>query len=157
MARSRRRDRDPAARVAQVVAGDGPQGQAAADVAAAKAAVATAGINLGYTKVVAPIGGRSSISQVTQGAYVQGSAATLLTTVQQIDPIYANFSQAVEDLGESQLDQEAQQQGDVIDAFVGQLHGGVHGGSPTKAWEKLRCTAERQASGMQMSNICKYG
>ena len=70
------------------------QGQAAADVAAAKAAVATAGINLGYTKVVAPISGRSSISQVTQGAYVQGSAATLLTTVQQIDPIYVDLNQS---------------------------------------------------------------
>ena len=68
--------------------------QAAADVAAAKAAVATAKINLGYTSVVSPITGRSSISQVTQGAYVQGSAATLLTTVQQIDPIYVDLNQA---------------------------------------------------------------
>ncbi|HWW04802.1 efflux RND transporter periplasmic adaptor subunit [Collimonas sp.] len=70
------------------------QGQAAADVAAAKAAVASASINLGYTRVVAPISGRSSISQVTQGAYVQGNAATLLTTVQQIDPIYVDLSQS---------------------------------------------------------------
>ncbi|MGB7196604.1 MAG: efflux RND transporter periplasmic adaptor subunit [Collimonas pratensis] len=70
------------------------QGQAAADVAAAKAAVASASINLGYTKVSAPISGRSSISQVTQGAYVQGSAATLLTTVQQIDPIYVDLNQS---------------------------------------------------------------
>ena len=69
------------------------QGQAAADVAAAKAAVATASINLGYTNVVSPIAGRSSVSQVTQGAYVQGSAATLLTTVQQIDPIYVDLNQ----------------------------------------------------------------
>lgn len=69
------------------------QDQAAADVAAAKAAVATAKINLGYTSVVSPITGRSSASQVTQGAYVQGSAATLLTTVQQIDPIYVDLSQ----------------------------------------------------------------
>ena len=68
--------------------------QAAADVAAAKAAVATAKINLGYTSVVSPITGRSSISQVTQGAYVQGSAATLLTTAQQIDPIYVDLNQA---------------------------------------------------------------
>jgi len=68
--------------------------QGAADVAAAKAAVATAKINLGYTSVVSPITGRSSISQVTQGAYVQGSAATLLTTVQQIDPIYVDLNQA---------------------------------------------------------------
>jgi membrane fusion protein (multidrug efflux system) len=69
------------------------QGQALADVAAAKAAVATAKINLGYTSVVSPISGRSTISQVTQGAYVQGSVATLLTTVQQIDPIYVDLSQ----------------------------------------------------------------
>ncbi len=40
---------------------------------------------------------------------------------------------AVEDLGESQLDQEAHQQGDVIDAFVSQFQGGVHGGTPTRA------------------------
>jgi membrane fusion protein (multidrug efflux system) len=69
------------------------QRQAAADVAAAKAAVTTAQINLGYTSVVSPIAGRSGISQVTQGAYVQGSAATLLTTVQQIDPIYVDLSE----------------------------------------------------------------
>lgn len=70
------------------------QGQAAADVASGKAAVALARLNLGYTNVVSPIAGRSGISQVTQGAYVQGSAATLLTTVQQIDPIYVDLNQA---------------------------------------------------------------
>lgn len=68
--------------------------QAAADVAAAKAAVTSAGINLAYTNVTAPIGGRSSVSQVTQGAYVQGGAATLLTTVQQIDPMYVDLQQS---------------------------------------------------------------
>lgn len=68
--------------------------QAAADVAAGKAAVELARLNLGYTDVVSPIAGRSGISQVTQGAYVQTSAATLLTTVQQIDPIYVDLSQA---------------------------------------------------------------
>jgi membrane fusion protein (multidrug efflux system) len=70
------------------------QRQAAADVAGAKAALGTARLNLGYTTVVAPITGRSSASQVTQGAYVQAGAATLLTTIQQIDPIYVNLSQA---------------------------------------------------------------
>ncbi|TWI69770.1 membrane fusion protein (multidrug efflux system) [Pseudoduganella lurida] len=68
--------------------------QAAADVAAAKAAVTTAKINLGYTSVTAPIGGRSSVSQVTQGAYVQGGSATLLTTIQQIDPMYVDLQQS---------------------------------------------------------------
>jgi membrane fusion protein (multidrug efflux system) len=70
------------------------QGQAAADVAAAKAAVETAKINLGYTDVISPIAGRSNISQVTQGAYVQASAATLLTTVQQIDPMFVDLTES---------------------------------------------------------------
>jgi membrane fusion protein (multidrug efflux system) len=68
--------------------------QAAADVAAAEAAVTTARINLGYTSVTAPIGGRSSVSQVTQGAYVQGGSATLLTTIQQLDPMYVDIQQS---------------------------------------------------------------
>lgn len=68
--------------------------QGAADVAAAKAATTTARINLGYTSVDAPISGRSSVSLVTKGAYVQSGAATLLTTVQQIDPIYVDLQQS---------------------------------------------------------------
>ena len=43
---------------------------------------------------------------------------------------------AVEELGELELDEEAQEQGDVIDAFVGQFEGGVHGGAPTRGWGK---------------------
>jgi membrane fusion protein (multidrug efflux system) len=70
------------------------QKQAAADVATARAALATAQINLGYTSVTAPIAGRSGISQVTQGAYVQGASATLLTTLQQIDPMYVDLHQS---------------------------------------------------------------
>ena len=69
------------------------QGQAAANVASGKAAVQTARINLGYTDVVSAITGRTGPSLVTQGAYVQASAATLLTTVQQIDPIYVDLTQ----------------------------------------------------------------
>ena len=70
------------------------QGQAAADVASGKAAVETAKINLGYTDVVSPIAGRTGPSLVTQGAYVQASAATLLSTVQQTDPIYVDLNQS---------------------------------------------------------------
>jgi len=69
------------------------QAQAAADVAAGVAAVRVAGINLGYTDVVTPITGRIGPALVTQGAYVQASAATLLATVQQIDPIYVDLAQ----------------------------------------------------------------
>src|SRR5256885_6535225 len=70
------------------------QGQATADVATGKAAVAMAQINLGYTNVVSPITGRSGLSLVTEGAYVQASAATLMTTVQQIDPVYVDLTQS---------------------------------------------------------------
>ncbi|MET0232391.1 MAG: efflux RND transporter periplasmic adaptor subunit [Rhodanobacteraceae bacterium] len=70
------------------------QGQANADVASAKAAITIAKINLGYTNVVSPIGGRTGVSAVTEGAYVQASAATLLDTVQEIDPIYVDLVQS---------------------------------------------------------------
>jgi membrane fusion protein, multidrug efflux system len=70
------------------------QGQAVADVASGKAAVDTAQINLGYTDVVSPITGRIGVSQVTPGAYVQASAATLLSTVQQLDPVYVDLTQS---------------------------------------------------------------
>src|SRR5712671_2942783 len=70
------------------------KGQAAADVVFGKAAVQTAKINLGYTDVVAPITGRVGLSIITQGAFVQASAATLMTTIQQIDPIYVDLNQS---------------------------------------------------------------
>ena len=70
------------------------QGQAAADVVFGKAAVQTAQINLGYTDVAAPITGRVGLSAVTEGAFVQASAATLMTTIQQIDPIYVDLNQS---------------------------------------------------------------
>ena len=74
------------------------QGESAADVATGKAAVQTAQINLGYTNVVSPINGRIGTSQVTEGAYVQASAATLMATVQQIDPIYVDLTETTNDV-----------------------------------------------------------
>jgi membrane fusion protein (multidrug efflux system) len=68
--------------------------QAAADVASGKAAVEIARINLGYTEVTSPIRGRIGTSTVTPGAYVQASAATLMATVQQLDPIYVDLNQS---------------------------------------------------------------
>ncbi len=70
------------------------QGQASADLAAARAAVQQARINLGYTNVGSPIAGRVGLSLVTPGAFVQAGAATLMATVQQIDPIYVDVSQS---------------------------------------------------------------
>lgn len=71
---------------------------AQADVAQAKAQIAAARLNLGYTTVTAPISGRAGRAMVTEGALVSGAGATLLTTIEQIDPIYANFSQSSSDL-----------------------------------------------------------
>jgi membrane fusion protein (multidrug efflux system) len=74
------------------------QGSYEADVVSGRAAVQTAQINLGYTKVTSPVSGRIGISQVTEGAYVQDSAATLLATVQQLDRIYVDVTQASSEL-----------------------------------------------------------
>lgn len=70
------------------------QKQAAADVATARAALATAGLNLGYATVTAPITGRIGRAQVTEGALVGQNEATPLATIQQLDPIYVNLTQS---------------------------------------------------------------
>ena len=69
-----------------------------ADVLSGKAAVQTARINLDYTKVTSPVAGRIGISQVTEGAYVQAANATLLVTVQQLDHVYVDVTQASSEL-----------------------------------------------------------
>jgi membrane fusion protein (multidrug efflux system) len=65
-----------------------------ADVAAAKAAIATAQINLKYASVVAPISGRIGRALVTEGALVGQGEATPLAVIQQINPLYVNFTQS---------------------------------------------------------------
>ena len=67
----------------------------AAAVQAAQANVDTARINLGYASVTSPIDGRAGQQQVTEGALVGNGEATLLTTVDQIDPVYVNFTMSV--------------------------------------------------------------
>lgn len=73
---------------------------AAASVQAGKASVDSAQIDLGYATVRAPIAGRAGKQQVTEGALVGQDAATLLTTVDQVDPLYVNFSMSVSDLAQ---------------------------------------------------------
>lgn len=72
----------------------GAQKQAEADVAVAKANVQTAGINLGYASVTSPISGRIGRALVTEGALVGQGEATQLAVVQQINPMYVNFTQS---------------------------------------------------------------
>lgn len=70
------------------------QKAAEADVAAGKAAVQTASINLGYANVTAPISGRIGRALVTEGALVGQGEATQLALIQQIHPMYVNFTQS---------------------------------------------------------------
>lgn len=72
----------------------------AAAVQAARANVQSSRINLGYANVTAPIDGRAGQQQVTEGALVGQNDATLLTTVEQIDPLYVNFTLAADELGQ---------------------------------------------------------
>lgn len=74
------------------------QRTAEADVSQMRADLATARLNLNYTRVTAPISGRVGRAQVTEGALVNASAGTLLTTIEQLDPIYVNFSQSSAEL-----------------------------------------------------------
>ena len=70
------------------------QKSAEADVAAARAAVRTAGINLNYASVTAPISGRIGRALETEGALVGQGEATALAVIQQVDPLYVNFTQS---------------------------------------------------------------
>ena len=73
-------------------------GSAEADVAQAQAQVEGARLSLGYTTVTAPISGRAGRARVTEGALVSAGQGTLLATIEQLNPIYVNFSQSSSDL-----------------------------------------------------------
>jgi membrane fusion protein (multidrug efflux system) len=70
------------------------QKTAEADVASAKANLQSAQINLGYASVTAPISGRIGRALVTEGALVGQGEATQLALIQQINPMYVNFTQS---------------------------------------------------------------
>ena len=74
------------------------QAQATADVAAARAAIQTAQLNLGYATVTAPIAGRIGRALVSVGALVSQAEATQMALIQQTDPVYVNSTQSVADL-----------------------------------------------------------
>ena len=78
----------------EFIAAVAAQKTAEADVASAKAAVQTAQINLGYASVTSPIAGRIGRALVTEGALVGQGEATQLAVVQQINPMYVNFTQS---------------------------------------------------------------
>jgi membrane fusion protein (multidrug efflux system) len=74
--------------------------QTAADVAANKAAVERAKLNLGYATVTAPISGRIGRALVTEGALVGQNETTPLALIQQLNPIHADLTQSTRELNE---------------------------------------------------------
>ena len=72
--------------------------QALAEIEYWKAQVEAARINLGYTRVTAPISGRIGRSSVTDGALVTAYQASSLATIQQLDPIYVDVTQSSAEL-----------------------------------------------------------
>ena len=92
---------------------DAAERSAAAKVKADEATVESARVSLNYTRVTAPINGIAGQQQVTAGAVVgsstsdTGGSGTLLTTVQQIDPMYVNFTISSADLATLQDNQSA--------------------------------------------------
>ena len=91
-----RADADPEAAIAKadydLALGD--RNEAAAMVGVAEAALNTARLNLGYTKVIAPVSGRVSRYLVTAGNLIQSADlanVSLLTTIVSVDPMYAYF------------------------------------------------------------------
>jgi membrane fusion protein, multidrug efflux system len=73
-------------------------GQAEADLAARKADIARAKLNLEYASIRAPISGRIGRALVTEGALVGQNTPTHVATIQQLDQIYADFTQSAEEL-----------------------------------------------------------
>ncbi|MDK1492423.1 efflux RND transporter periplasmic adaptor subunit [Sinorhizobium sp. 7-81] len=72
--------------------------QAEADVGIAEAGLAEAKLNLQYANVTAPISGRIGRALITEGALVSANDTQNLATIQQLDPIYADFTQSATDL-----------------------------------------------------------
>ncbi|MGL4668018.1 MAG: efflux RND transporter periplasmic adaptor subunit [Saezia sp.] len=77
---------------------------AEASILAAKAAINTAQVNINYAKVISPIDGRIGRAYVTEGALVGGAVTTSMAIVQQIDPLYVNFTQSATDVMKLQQD-----------------------------------------------------
>ena len=76
----------------EVIQARAEKAKAQAAIQAAKATVETAQINLSYTSIHAPIGGRISRNLVDVGNLVGSGQATLLTSIVKDDPIYVYFS-----------------------------------------------------------------
>lgn len=73
---------------------------AKAELASAEAELTKAKLELDYTRVTSPIAGRARAELVTEGALVGYGMLTPLTTVEQLDPIYAKFTQPASEIND---------------------------------------------------------
>ncbi|MBX8544348.1 efflux RND transporter periplasmic adaptor subunit [Pseudomonas cichorii] len=92
--------------------------QAQADVASTRAALKRARLNLDYATVTAPISGRIGKALVTEGALVGQGDATVLATIQQLQPIYADINQSTRQISELR---RSLQQGELQQLEPGQI------------------------------------
>ncbi len=74
--------------------------QAEASIAAAQAALESATIDLGYTKVISPVAGRIGRALITEGALVSATNATHMATVQQLDRVYIDVTRSTAELSQ---------------------------------------------------------
>ncbi len=72
--------------------------QTEADIEYWKATVQTASINLGYTRITAPVSGRIGRSDVTEGALVTAQQPAPLSVIQQLDPVYVDVPQSTTEM-----------------------------------------------------------
>jgi membrane fusion protein, multidrug efflux system len=121
-----------------------------ATVAADKAAVETAKINLEYTKIYSPIDGRTGSVGVKEGNLVKANDVPILVTINQIEPIYVTFSIPEQQLAE--LKQYSAQKGLKVEAtpqgssqqFAGRLTFIDNSVDPTTGTIKLKATFDNQ-------------
>ena len=127
----------------------------AAAVQQARAGVGTARINLGYASVTSPIAGRAGQQGVTEGALVGAGTATLLTTVEQIDPIYVNFDQPAIDIERLQ---RAQSSGNVTMAAGNQatVQLLLEDGTPYRAHRHARLSRPERRSGHRCGGAARH-
>lgn len=122
--------------------------QADADVAAATSALETARIELGYTKVRAPIAGRLDASNVTQGALVTQDQALALTTIRQMDIINVDLvrsSSSLLALNKALASRSVQSNGEFVTVEL-QLEDGTRYPHPGKL--QFHSSAVSQSTGM---------
>ncbi len=86
--------RNQAVSIQEQVEAEASWKQAAAEVAATRAAVETARINLDYTRITAPISGRIGKSMASEGALMTAQQGSALAVIQQLDPLYVDVRQS---------------------------------------------------------------